>query len=58
MSVKNEKRKAVEGKSGALVTEARAAKSLGISRERLSVWIRTGLVFSFWSKGQRYVVLP
>lgn len=45
-------------KSGELATEAQAAKTLGVSRERLSVAIRTGLLFSFWSKGQRFVMLP
>lgn len=52
------KRKSAGVKSGKLLTEAKAAKALGISRERMARVVRIGLVFSFWSRGQRYVVLP
>jgi hypothetical protein len=52
------KQKLAGAKSGELVTEARAAKVLGISRRRLLIAVRTGLVFSFWARGQRFVILP
>jgi hypothetical protein len=45
-------------KSGEVATEAQAAKALGVSRKRLGRAVRTGLIFSFWCRGQRYVVIP
>jgi hypothetical protein len=45
-------------KSGDFVTEARAAKFLCISRQRLARAIRVGLLVSIWSRGRRLVMLP
>jgi hypothetical protein len=50
--------RAADVKPGALVTEAAAARWLGISRERLRVDILTGWLFSAWVGGHRLVMLP